>query len=147
MISTETLARYLGGPAAALLADPPFSGWSFDRTVDDDLDAPVIDYVCAEGVDVSADAEDRVGTIFVGCGAGDAFAQGLGDLAASWGRAEVLAGFGAPSKSGQETDNVIFGPSGAWDRFARDGYAVHVQYRIGGGEIVRITLMRADLVP
>lgn len=40
MISTETLARYLGGAAADLLADPPFSGWSFVRTVDRDLDEP-----------------------------------------------------------------------------------------------------------
>lgn len=48
---------------------------SFVRTVDGDLDETVIDYACAaQGVDVGADAEDRVGTIFVGCGAGDAFA-------------------------------------------------------------------------
>ncbi len=148
MISTKTLARYLGGPTAALLADPPFSGWSFVRTVDDDLDEAVIDYACAaQGVDVSADAQDRVGTIFIGCGAGDAFAEGLSDLPASWDRAEVLAGLRAPSKRGEEIDNPIFGRSGAWDRFDRDGYAVHVEYRIGGGRVARITVMRADLVP
>lgn len=59
----------------------------------------------------------------------------------------MLAKLGVASKRGEEIDNPIFGRSGAWDRFARDGYAVHVEYRVGGGGVARITLMRADLVP
>ncbi|MDB6134649.1 MAG: hypothetical protein JWM59_2892 [Verrucomicrobiales bacterium] len=35
----------------------------------------------------------------------------------------------------------------AWERFARHGYAVHIEYRLDADAIKKITLMRADVVP
>jgi hypothetical protein len=40
----------------------------------------------------------------------------------------------------------ILGEYGPWDRFARLGYTIHVEYRADADCIKMITLMRPDVV-
>ena len=42
----------------------------------------------------------------------------------------VLLSVGSPFKSGARRSHPIFGERGAWDRFSRPGYVVHVEYRL-----------------
>ena len=51
-----------------------------------------------------------------------------GGLARGTRRAEVLARFGAPERSGEAVTVPGLGRQGAWDRFAVDAVRVHFQY-------------------
>ena len=145
--ATENLAGYLGAPVSRLLSDHPFRFWTFERSVETDLPKVVIDYVADdEGMDFTADGNEDVSVIFLHCDKGRVF-EGLSDMPFTSTRDQVLAKCGTPEKSGKELDDPIFGPTGAWDRFARERYSLHVQYKVGGAGIAVVTLMRPDMVP
>lgn len=147
-LTTRTLATYLGGAASAVLADPPFKNWIFQKFVETDLEKPLIDYVFAQhGVDFVCDADGKVTTFFLYFDESRRFKEGLQDLPFTSTRQEVVGRLGSPSKSGGKVSDPILGEYGAWDRFARPGYAIHVEYRLDTDLIRKITLMRADAVP
>ncbi len=147
-LTTETLSHYLGKKASVLLADPPFKNWSFTKSFETDLQKPRIDYVFAQdGMDFVCDNEDRVESIFLYSDASRCFKGGVLDLPFTASREEVFARFGSPSKSGGRISDPILGEYGAWDRFARFGYAIHVEFHRDASGIKKITLMRADAVP
>jgi hypothetical protein len=144
----ETLSRYLGRPASVLLADPPFKDWAVEKSFEADLEKPLIDYVFAQnGMDFVCDEDHKVTCIFMYSDELRCFKEGVQDLPFSSNRREVSARLGSPSKSGGRISDPILGEHGAWDRFARPGYAIHVEYRLDVEVISRITLMRADVVP
>jgi hypothetical protein len=62
-------------------------------------------------------------------------------------RREVIERLGPPFRSGQPISDPVLGDYGAWDRFIRSGYVLHVEYRRHEDAINRLTLMRADVVP
>jgi hypothetical protein len=131
-----------------LLAEAPFKHWSFEKSFDTDLEELLINYVFGEdGMDFVCDAEDKVQTIFLYADDSRCFVEGVDDLPFTFGRREVIARLGSPAKSGGRVSHPILGESGPWDRFARSGYAIHVQYRPGADVINLITIMRADVVP
>lgn len=144
----ETLAHYLGREASILLADAPFEHWSFEKSLDTDLEELLINYVFAQdGMDFVCDAEDKVMTIFLYADGSRCFVEGVDDLPFTSGRREVSARLGAPAKSGGRLSHPILGKYGPWDRFARSDYVIHVQYRPDADVISLITLMRADVAP
>lgn len=63
----------------------------------------------------------------------------------SFTRLQVIERFGPPSESGGRINDPILGEYGAWDRFARPGYAIHVEHRVDADRVKKITLMRADV--
>jgi hypothetical protein len=147
-VTIETLANYLGSEASTLLANAPFKDWSFEKSFENDLEEPLIDYVFPHnGMDFVCDAEDKVETIFLYADESRCFKEGVEDLPFTSGRREVIARLGCPSKSGGRLSDPLLGESGPWDRFARSGYVIHVQYRPDADVINQITLMRADVVP
>jgi hypothetical protein len=147
-LTTETLSNYLGREASALLADPPFKNWIFEKSVETDLEKPRIDYVFAQdGMDFVCDGEERVRSIFLYADESRCFKEGVLDFPFTSSREEVIARLGSPSKSGGRISDPILGEYGAWDRFARLGYVIHVEYRLDADVIKKITLMRADVVP
>lgn len=147
-LTIETLASYLGKSASTLLGDTPFKNWRFERSVENDLDKPLIDYVSAEGgIDFVCDDEDKVQSVFLYCDKSRCFQEAVQDLPFSSGRLAVLAHLGPPCKSGGKVTSRFLGECGAWDRFARPAYAVHIEYRLDVDAISKITLMRADVVP
>lgn len=147
-LNIEKLANYLGKKAAGLLGDLPFKGWTFERTVETGLDKPLVDYVSAEnGMEFTCDGEDNVNNIFIFYSESRRFREDLQDLPAASGRQEVIARLGPPSKSGEKITDPILGEYGAWDRFKRPDYTVHVEYHVDIDSIKMLTLMRADVVP
>jgi hypothetical protein len=147
-ITTETLSNYLGRQASALLADTPFKHWNVTRSVETDLGRPVIDYIFPQdGMDFVCDEVDKVKTIFVYYDASRLFHEGISDLPSSLDRKQVIARLGSPSKSGPRMKDSILGECGAWDRFTRSGYSIHVEYRMDVDLIKMVTLMRLDVVP
>ena len=147
-LTIETLASYLDRNASILLADPPFKSWSLEKFLESDLDKPLIDYVFAQnGMDFVCDAEDKVSSIFLYSDESRCFEEGVHDLPLTANRQEVIARLGSPSKSGGCIRDPILGEYGAWDRFARTGYTIHIEYRLDSDAINKVTLMRTDVVP
>lgn len=147
-LTIETLANYLGKKASTLLGDPPFKNWTFKKSFENDLEKPLIDYVFAQdGFDFVCDDEDKVQTIFLFCDETRRFKEEVQDLPFISSRQAVIDRLGPPSKSGEKVSSRILGEYGAWDRFARPEYTIHVEYRLNADVINKITLMRADVVP
>jgi hypothetical protein len=148
ILTTQILEKYLGNPAATMLADAPFKDWKFEKSFENDLKKPRIDYIFPEnGLDFVCDADDQVRTIFLYWDEHRRFEDGLADLPFSSTRQEVMERLGAPSKSGGIVNDPILGEFGPWDRFAKFGYSIHVEYKVNADSIKKITLMRADVVP
>ncbi len=144
----ETLSKYLGMQARVLLADPPFKDWVVERSVDSERGAPVIDYIFPQsGIDFVCDEDDRVRAIFLYADGSRCFTGGVEELPLGASRRDVIARLGAPSKSGGKISDPILGEYGTWDRFTRQCYAIHVEYRFDVDVIRLITLMRGDVVP
>lgn len=142
------MAQYLGHDIRKLLAVEPFSNWPAERSVEDQLDEPRIHYVFPNrGLALSCDPSGGVRTIFLFSDEYGGFDDSGFDLRFFYGRSEVLACLGTPTKSGEKSSDPIFGENGAWDRFSRPGFAIHVEYRPDADRISKITMMRSDIVP
>jgi hypothetical protein len=138
------LAKYLGVHVSRLLASEPFSGWPLRRSLEDDLPEKEVWYEFEDhGVQVICDEDESIRTIFLHAGVDES----LSEISFALRRKEVLARFGAPSKSGAATRHPVLSESGAWDRFILGTMTIHVQYRVDSDEIDMITLMRPDAVP
>lgn len=148
IFTTEILANYLGKEALILLADAPFRNWTFEKSFERDVERPRVDYVFTqEGMDFVCDGDDKVRTIFLYFDGVRFFRGGVQDLPVTFSRQQVIAYLGLPSKSGGKISDPILGKYGAWDRFTRTGYVIHIEYRLDADAINKITLMRADVVP
>ncbi|THJ31016.1 hypothetical protein E8K88_16250 [Lampropedia aestuarii] len=147
-LTIEMLAYYLGKEASFLLSEAPFKNWIYEKSFENDLEEVRIDYIFPqEGCDFVCDETDKLITIFLYSDESRFFKENIEDLPFKCSREEVLARLGSPSKSGAKISDPILGNYGAWDRFARDGYVIHVEYRFGFDFINKITLMRSDVVP
>lgn len=144
----NSLANYLGNPASTMLEALPFKLWPFEKSFEEDLTEPIIHYVFPQhGLELRCDREDNISTIFLYSDEFDGFNDGLLEIPFSFSRQQVQELLGTPSKSGSRISDSILGEYGAWDRFARPGYAIHVQYQVDVDRIKKITLIRADVVP
>lgn len=138
------LARYLGAHVNELLAMAPFSGWEATRSTEEDLPEREVWYEFeGRGVEVICDEAERIRTIFLGRGEGEA----LSGIAFSVGRGDIVKRYGPATKSGGPVRIPALGDRGAWDRFTLPMATIHVQYRLDRDEIDMITLMRPDAVP
>lgn len=138
------LFEHLGTHVSGLLSLQPFSNWDFARTKEEDLPETEVYYEFeGHGVDVVCDASERIRTIFLKGGDGEA----LFGVPFSLKRNDVLDRYGSPSQSGLAVRHPVLGDSGAWDRFTLDAGVLHVQYKFGQDKIEMITLMTADAAP
>jgi hypothetical protein len=127
-----------------LLAVPPFSGWTVTRSLDEDLPEKEVRYEFeGHGVEVLCDEAERIRTIFLHRGDGEA----LSEVAFSLGRRQVLDRFGFPSKSGAAVRLPVLGDKGTWDRFSFPAGSIHFQYRLDRDEIEMVTLMCRGVEP
>lgn len=62
-------------------------------------------------------------------------------------RADVLARFGTPERSGEPFTCNILGRQGAWDRFVVDGIYIHFQYTEPEQRVRLVSVMAADVAP
>ena len=143
---TKTLANYLGRPAYTMLEDEPFKDWAFEKSYDeDDPEDLSFNYVVLQhGLSVRSDCDDKITVIFLHSDRTSDFDE---CLPFSWSRRKVIERFGVPSKSGAKSSSPILGEYGPWDRFARTGHTIHVEYSADADRIRVITLMRDDVVP
>lgn len=147
-LTLKSVAAYLGRAASDMLSDIPFRYWPFDRSVDNDLNEPVIDYTFPDnGLDIVCDQGDRVATIFLHFCEDRHFDEGILDLPPLSTRRDVVERLGPPSQHSDGAIDPILGGFGAWDRFSNYEYTIHVEYRVGIDRIKKLTLMRNDMVP
>ena len=147
-VTISSLAQYQGNPVSDMLTDVPFKNWSYEKSFENDLEKPRIDYVFPQnGLDVTCDEDESVTTIFLYADESRYFAEGLQDIPFSATRQQTLERLGRPSKSGGGISDPILGEYGPCDRFERSDYSVHIEYRVDADRIKLVTLMRADIVP
>lgn len=143
-----TIADYLGRPSSSMLEDAPFKAWRVERSVETDLDEPLVNYSFKNnGLEFQCDNDERISVIFMFADKFNGFPEDLLEIAFSKSRAQTLEHFGVPSKSGKKTTHPILGEYGPWDRFSRAGHEIHIQYRTTADSIQQITFMRDDVVP
>lgn len=135
--------EYLGLAIGDLLRDPPWSEWRAVRTVHGKPIYQIWYEFDGHGVDVICDTLDRVQSVFINKGEGEA----LAGIPFAWGRKQVLEHFGEPAKSGGASWVPKLGTSGAWDRFLIPNGSIHIRYCLDCDEIDRVTFMRSDAVP
>lgn len=144
----KALNTYLNLSARVLLNELPFKTWLVEKSIDSDLDIPIIQYVFpANGMELRCDIDDTINTIFLYFEEFGGFDDGLSELSFSLGRQEVSLLLGTPSKCGAGVIDPVLGHYGPWDRFAKKDHSIHVEYAIHSDKIKKITLMRADVTP
>lgn len=142
------LANQLGSPASAVLEDEQFKDWPVERSVEQELEVPILEYVYPKhGLELLCDPDDRIHTIFLKSDKFVRFDKSVLDVPFSSNRQQVLESLGQPSRSGKKRLSAILGERGPWDQFTRPGYAIHVEYPTDSDHVKMITLMRADMVP
>lgn len=147
ILMINNIEKYLGNRASDIFLETPFKDWVFERRVENDLREPRIDYVFIKnGIDFVCDGEEKIRTIFIYNDDNRCFEEGIEDFPFSLTRGEVLRRLGSPSKSGGLVNDPILGDSGAWDRFVRPDYSIHVEYRLHSDCINKITFMRSDVL-
>jgi hypothetical protein len=142
------IADYLGRPSSSMLEDAPFKAWTVERSVEIDLDEPLVIYSFkSNGLEFQCDKDERISVIFMFAEKFSGFPEYLLEIPFSTSRAQTLEHFGTPSKSGKKSNHPILGEYGPWDRFSRAGHEIHIRYRTNADSIQQITLMRDDVVP
>ena len=131
-----------------MLRENPFKDWLFERSVETDLEEPIVQYVFStHGLALRCDQDENISVIFFYSDHYNGFDESMLEFPFSWKREQVLRKLGSPSKSGFKTKHPILGEFGEWDRFDRPNYAIHIEYRPDYDSIKKITLMRSDVVP
>lgn len=102
------------------------------------------------GYEISAEA-GRVVAVFLYVEKADGFAAFPGslpyDIPRDANRTAARHLLGKPEHSGKAVTDKIFGPQGAWDRFAVGSVRIHFEYTNPGLQISRVTLMPEDTAP
>ena len=92
----SSLVDYLGGHVSALLALPPFSAWEVTKSIEEDIPKKEVWYEFeGHGVEVICDEAERIRTIFLRRGDGEA----LSGVPFGLSRREVLHRFGSPRRA------------------------------------------------
>jgi len=131
-----------------MLRDDPFKDWVVERSLEKELDPPIIHYFFPrKGLELRCDDDEKISVIFLCSDEYNEFDDVLIEPRFSWCRQQVAEYFGSPSKSGGRSSHPILGDFGAWDRFTMPGYAVRFEYRMDSDSIRKITFMRNDVIP
>jgi hypothetical protein len=147
-LTVDTLRQRLGLHSSTIRNEAPFQICEFKRSVERDLKPPRIYYECREcGIDIICDEDESVRAIIVSDNDSHSCKVNLPDLPFATKRNEVIERLGSPNKSGGLVNDPVLGDLGPWDRFTKAHHALHIEYRVDGDEIAKITLMRLDAVP
>jgi hypothetical protein len=103
------------------------------------------------GISFTANADGRVGALFLHSEGHEQFHQFMSDmpdgLAFSDSRSKVRSKFGQPSESGGGQVDRITGKIPYWDLFDRKSYFIHVEYSDGQDKVILITLIHPNSLP
>jgi hypothetical protein len=144
----KNISDYLGCQTSIMLSDYPFKSWIVERSVEGDLDPPIIHYLFpGRGLELRCDDDEKISVIFLYFDKYGGFDEDLIGPSFSWKREQVIECFGSPEKSAQKSSHPILGEYGAWDRFVMPGYVVRFEYGTDFEGVKKITYMRNDVVP
>ena len=148
MLNTLNINDYLGKSALDILKEVPFKEWPVQRSVERDLDEPIIAYCFKkDGLELNCDQNEKIQVIFLYSEKYGGFDEDLLAFPFSLARKEVLERFGKPSESREKISDPILGEYGASDRFSLTGLEMHVEYRTDADQIKNITLMLPEVTP
>ncbi len=138
-------AELLGKSVTDVLLDAPFCDWSFKKSVDDDLDEPLVNFEFEDhGISFRCRDIEKISTIFLSA---DGEAATVFELPTSLTRDEVRNQFGVPNASGEGLVDPILGTYGPYDRFDYPDHSVHFEFFPDRDKIKLITLMTSSVVP
>lgn len=141
-----SIEKYIGKHVSNMLQRQPFKNWVVERSLEDGLEEPIIHYVFQDrGLELRCDRDEKISVIFLN--SDEHFGEDFFEIPFSLGRTEVLEHFGKPSNSGGRISDPVLGEYGAWDRFSRYGYTIHVEFWNNADQIKKITLIRNDVIP
>src|ERR1700744_3581778 len=120
------IEKYLGKHVSVLLQEHPFENWLFKKSVETDLEEPIVQYVFKDrGLELRCDQVEKISVIFLSSDECHGFDEALMEFSFSWKREQILGRFGTPSKSGQKMKDPILGEYGNWDRFDGPDCSIH----------------------
>jgi hypothetical protein len=103
------------------------------------------------GIGFIADFDGRVSTIFLYSEGKRGYSQFTGVLPEGVSfedsQRSIHERLGQPTANGGGEVIPLYGKASKWDRYALDGYSLHIQYAEGEGSIELVTIMRPDSVP
>ena len=135
----------LGKSATDVLPTAPFCNWSFERSVDENLDEPLVYFEFADqGIDFTCRDVERISTIFFRA-TGEA--AKVFELPTSLTRDEIRDQFGTPSASGEGMVDPVLGTYGPYDRYDYPEYSAHFEFFRDQDKIKLITFMTQSVVP
>jgi len=142
---TFKAAELLDKSVTDVFPDAPFCDWSFERSVDEDLDEPLVYFEFKDhGVDFTCRDADKISTIFFSA-TGEA--ARIFELPTSLTRDEVRDRFGVPNASGEAMVDPVLGEYGPHLRYDYPDYSVHFEYFPDRDKMKLITLMIPSVVP
>lgn len=143
------LTNYLARPVSELLGTFPFNTWHASRTIEDDLDEPIVEYIFEDhGMELRCDGNENLRAVFLFSKSYGGFDDSTLELRFSMTRKAVLMQLGAPAMSGKPMIDPILGDYGAWDRFEQpNDVVIHIEYCTNADQIEKITLMCAEDAP
>lgn len=142
---TFKAAELLGKSVTDVLPFTPFCDWSFERSVDEDLDEPLVYFEFKDhGVNFTCRDTEKISTVFF-TAAGEA--ADFFKLPTSLTRDEVRLQFGPPSASGEGMIDPVLGTYGPYDRYDYPDYSAHFEFFPDREKIKQITLMMSSVVP
>jgi len=103
---------------------------------------------CVKALDESweflIESDHTIKTIFLFLSNGYGHFNGI---SSSTTKKEVIRKLGKPTKQGEAQEISILGNFGAWERYDRDEYALHIEHSAHSDTIVKITLMLLRVAP
>ena len=142
------MTEYIGSHISTMLESEPFKYWPVEKSVEDDLDEQIIQYVFnGNGLELRCDSDGIISSIFLLSEEYGGFDESLFEIPFSLNRQQVHEILGTPSKSGEKINDPLLGEYGAWEHFTQPDSTIHIEYKIDADKINNITLMQNDVVP
>lgn len=138
----KLLSKYLGSPVELILDSDPFCNWPVEKTIESDLDPPILHYVFPErSLEFRCDENGLLTTIFVNSEKLDGLDMKHLGASFSWNRNDVLKELGEPTVSGDPINHPVLGSFGSWVKYLLKDYSIHLEFNLETDLVRRITLM------
>lgn len=139
----KLLSDYIGCNAEALLESLPFRNWEVERSTEEDLEQPIIQYEFpGRSIALRCDSNNHITSIFLRRYDLDGFDLNSLDVSFAWDRVQVRKVLGAPTQTGDPVSDPILGEYGPWDKYKFEGYSMHLEYEKENSRVRRITIMK-----
>lgn len=142
----EEFIKYLGMDISVFLAQDPFKGWHYERSVEDKLPKPGIGYTFRNnGLAINCDESEKITSVFLFATKYGGYSGNLDLL--SYQKAKVRKDFGEAYRSGQAINDPILGKCGSWELFIHNSYAINITYEYNSERVEMVTLMALEVMP